>query len=112
MLLGVVVKDAGGSNGIGIAGCDSGAAGEVLGEGLVTSLLEGKGQDGVLNDLLLDTGLTELTAQLGIILNRDTGEVDENEGLRILHLFGNSGHLGLLLLEDACVCMQHFNFTS
>ena len=83
--------------------CQSGSAVQVLFQTFKAQLLRRKADQGVLDDHILNACFTQLTAELGIILNVDALVIDQHAGRRILDLLYQRRNQSLLLFQNLCI---------
>ena len=104
MGLGEVAQNLGGRDHV-VRGGDrqSGGAVQVFVQRLEAQLLGSKADQGVLDDSVLNASFTQLTAQLGIILNVDALIVDQHAGGRILDLLYQRRNQSLLFFQNFCI---------
>ena len=102
-LLGVLVDDSHGGDGVGIAGGQRSGTVQNGIQLVQADVLHSEAGQGVLNNTVLDALLTQLDTQSGILSNGDTLVVDQNTGVGALQLLGQSGDNGLLLRQNLCV---------
>ena len=109
VLLGELANDTSGSDGIASGDSHSGSAVQNLRE-IVASILSCEIGQSVLNNGVLNTSVTELLTQFGILSDSNTLVVDENDGSSLLDLARQGGNNCLLALKNLCV--GHGFFTS
>ena len=104
MGLGKVAQDLGRRDDV-VRGGDrqSGGTVQVLVQRLEAQFLSGKADQGVLDDRILNACFTQLTAELGIILNVDALIVDQYACGRILDLLYQGRNQSLLLFQNLCI---------
>ena len=90
--------------------CDGSVAGKVLGQALDGGTLDSQAKHSVLDNHILHASLTQLLAQLGVILDVDTAVSNHTAGNRILKLCLQISDISLLFRKN--LCTGHFGFTS
>ena len=102
VLLGEFSDDTRGSDGVASGASHCSSTVQNLRE-IIAGILSGKIGQGVLNDGVLYTSFAELLTQLGVLSNRDTLVVDEDNSGGVLDLAGQLFDDGLLALKNLCV---------
>ncbi len=95
-LLGIVGHDAGGSDYILLTQSQRRGAVEQIVQLVQAGVVEGKAEQGVLDNGVIDAVLPALSAQRGVLLNGDALVIHEHAGGSFLDLLSQLGHDGLL----------------